>query len=83
MKEGPPIPNNGAKTEFELAIERQVGDTIESIREMPIDERRKLIEAKHGKPMRIVSHWPFIGRHEPPKLLSREAVDKLVDETLK
>jgi len=72
-----------AKTEFELAIERQVGDIIESIREMRINERRKLVKVKHGKPMKVVSHWPFIGRHRPPQLLSKEEVNKLVDEALK
>lgn len=72
-----------SKTEFETAIERAVGDTIESIRKMPIDKRRKLVEVKHGTSMRVVSRWPFIGRNEPPQLLSRQDVDRLVDEALK
>ena len=85
MKEGQPIPTQATegKTAFELAIEAQVRDTIESIRGMPIDERRKLVEAKHGSPMKVISHCPFIERNDPPQTLSREKVDKLVDEALK
>ena len=85
MKERQPIPTQATegKTAFELAIEAKVGDTIESIREMSVDERRKLVETKHGSPMKVVSYWPFIGRNEPPQTLSREEVDKLVDEALK
>lgn len=75
MKEG--------KTSFELAIEEEVGDTIESIREMPIDERRKRVEAKHGSPMKVVSYWPFIGREEPPQTLSRKEINRLVDRDLR
>ncbi len=85
MKEGQPIPTKVTeyKTAFELAIEAKVGDTIESIREMPIDERRKLVEAKHESPTKVVSHWQFIGGNEPPQTLSREEIDKLLDEALR
>ena len=50
------------KTDFERSLERATGETVESLRDTPIDERRRRLEKKFGKPMRFVSHWPFIGR---------------------
>lgn len=48
MVEGEPMSSQTPKSEFEPAVEHSVGNTVDTIREMPIDERRKLVEAKHG-----------------------------------
>jgi len=50
------------KTDFEMAVEKEVGESVEAIRQMPIDERRRRIENKFHQVMRIVSFFPFIGR---------------------
>jgi len=42
-------------TPFEQAIERKVGESVDSIRRTPIDERRRKIEWKFGKPMKILA----------------------------
>lgn len=48
--------------EFERALERATGEPLAALRDTPIDERRRKLEAKFRKPMRFISHWPFIGR---------------------
>jgi hypothetical protein len=75
----------GAKTAFERALEHATGETIESLRKMPIDERRRMIERKKGRRMRFTSRFPFIGRgtilHND--ILSREEVEERLDEALR
>ncbi|MEP7167581.1 MAG: hypothetical protein ABI758_06430 [Candidatus Woesebacteria bacterium] len=48
------------KTEFEQAIERQLGESIESIRKTPIDERRKMNERKYGFPTVSYLFFPLL-----------------------
>ncbi len=83
MKEGLPPPINPQQSQLARAIEQRTGESIESLQDTPIDVRRKLIETRHGKPMQVISLWPFIGRGEPPQLLSRAEINKLVDKALK
>ena len=71
-----------ANTEFEKAIERSTGETIKAIRNTPVDEMRRRVEAKTGSPMRIISYWPLIGRC-PVQTISGEEVNKLVDKAIK
>lgn len=71
------------KTTFEKALEEATGETIESLRNKHIDQRRKEIEAKSGKPMRVISRWPFIGRTQAPQILTSKEVNSTVDEALK
>ncbi|MGD0523070.1 MAG: hypothetical protein ABSA43_00710 [Candidatus Microgenomates bacterium] len=63
------------KTDFEKAIERATGESIESLRSTPIDERRRRIEQKFGKPMKVTS----IG----PSLVSHQQVEAELDKALR
>lgn len=47
---------------FERAVERATGERIDVVRCMPIDERRRMIQARTGKQTRFVSRFPLIGR---------------------
>lgn len=72
MKEGQqPIPSEA----FIKAIEAETGESVESLRDTPIDERRRRIEKKFGTPMEVVSN--------SPQIITREEVDKLVDQTIR
>ena len=73
------------KTEFEKSIENETGETIEAIREMPIDERRYKTEQKHGSPLKFTSHYPFIGRGNIlfDSLLSHQEIEKELDKALR
>ena len=51
-----------AKNDFERAIEKAVGESVDAIRTTPIDERRKKIENKYHNPMQFKSLFPVIGR---------------------
>lgn len=62
------------KTEFERTIESQVGESVESIRKKPL---------RRNKKVRVSTEWPFIGRKEPPQLLSHEEVEKILDQAIK
>lgn len=79
MKEGQqPTPPEA----FIKAIETDTGESVESIRNTPIDESRRRIEKKFGSPTRVVSYGPFVGRSGPSHLTTREEVNKLVDQAL-
>ena len=69
--------------DFLRTLEQQTGESIESLRNMPIDERRRMNEAKHGKPMQILSHFPLIGRAFYSTLVSHEQVEAELDEALR
>jgi hypothetical protein len=68
---------------FIKAVEAETGESVESLRSAPVDERRQQIEKRFGSPMKIVSHWPFIGRSQPSQMITRGEVDKLVDQAIK
>ena len=70
-------------TEFERAVEKSVGESVESIRQMPLDERRKKMEAT--RPLRFFSLFPFIGRGNVlrGRTLSRDKVEENLDEALR
>jgi hypothetical protein len=72
------------RSEFELAIEQKVGESIDQIRDMPIDERRRMNERKHGKTMLFVSLFNFIGRGNVlrDRTVSHEEVEAEVDKVL-
>jgi hypothetical protein len=74
------------KTRFEKAIEREVGDDIDTIAHMPIDERRRLVEQRHGgKRMTVVSKFPLIGRGNVlgDCLISHEEVEKELEKAIR
>ena len=51
-----------AKNAFERAVERATGESIDSLRRTPIDERRQTIEKAAGHPLKFKSRFPVIGR---------------------
>lgn len=60
---------------FEKTIEKVVGEPIEQIRKTTISERRRRIEAKFGKKMKIGDCSPV--------LISSEEINKDLDKILK
>lgn len=50
------------KSAFERALERKTGETLQQLRDTPIDVRRAKVQRKKGFITRVISHWPFIGR---------------------
>jgi len=72
------------KTNLERAIENQLGEPIDLIRQTPIDERRKIVEKKHGKRMQFRSYFPLVGRNVlHGKILTHEEVEASLDKALK
>ena len=47
---------------FEDAVEQATGMSIDVLRNTPIDEFRKAIEGKRGKPIQFFTEFPWIGR---------------------
>lgn len=72
------------KTELERAIEQKVGESIESIREMPIDERRRITEKKYGVTMIFRSLGKLVGRGNVlrDRTISRKEVEEALDKAL-
>lgn len=73
-----------ANTPFERAIEKMTGESVDSLREMPIDGWRQIIEDKHKKPMLFVSLFPLIGRGNVlgRRTLSRQEIEDKLDKVL-
>jgi hypothetical protein len=74
-----------AKTEFERAIERKTGESVESIRKMSIDDRRKMNEKKFHHVMEFVSMFDFIGRGNilRKNAISHGEVEKELEEAIR
>ena len=51
-----------ATSRFEEDVERAMGETIGSIRDMPLSERQRKLEETTGKPLEVVTYHPLIGR---------------------
>lgn len=49
-------------TLFEQAIETAMGESIENLRQIPIDERRARMENASGRTLFFRTRFPFIGR---------------------
>ena len=47
---------------FFQIIEDYVGLSIDQIRGLSVDEQRNRCEDRVGKPLKFISHFPFIGR---------------------
>lgn len=67
------------------AIEKATGETVQQLRNTPIDERRNAIEKKHRKPMSFYTAFPFIGRGNVmgDKVISHADVEKLISKALR
>jgi hypothetical protein len=74
-----------ATSDFERAIEKATGESIDSLREMPIAERRHFVERRRGRRLRILPHWPFIGRGSVMHgdTATAEDVDASLDEAVR
>ena len=85
MTEGAPIPSQEEqpKSAFELAIEEKTGESLDSLRNTPIEVRRVKIEEKFGKPMTIFSEYPFIIVEENLPNLSHYEIENILDEALR
>lgn len=85
MTEGTPISSQQEqqKSALELAIEEKTGETLESLRNTPIDVRSQNIEKKIGKTMAIHSDYPFLISEENFPELSHDEMEKMLDEVLK
>lgn len=60
---------------LEKTVEKIIGEPIDKIRNTTISERRRLVEAKFGKKMKI-------GNGFEQTLLTSEDVNKLLDEAI-
>jgi hypothetical protein len=61
------------KKEFQKAIERRTGHTIEEIRNMSLEDMRKLHETEYGEPMQVIGTGLL-------RILSRQEIEKEVDK---
>lgn len=66
-------------------IERKTGKSIDQLQSETIGERRCEIEARQGKPMRLLQLFPFIGRGSVMGdfILSHQEVDRQLDRALR
>lgn len=72
-------------TELLRLIERKTGKSIDLLQSEPLSERRREVEAKHGKPIRLLRLFPFIGRGSVMGefLLSHKDVNKQLDRAIR
>ncbi len=69
---------------FEQTIEKATGQTVEHVRNTPIDELRQAAEAKRGGPLQFVSFFPWIGRGNVmrDRLVSHEEAEAAYDDSI-
>lgn len=69
---------------LERAIEASTGERVEVLRSRTLEETRLVAEKKHRRPMKFVSHFPFIGRGNVlrDRLVSHEQVEADLDAVL-
>ena len=72
------------KSTFEQTIERATGESIETLRTTPIEERRAKLEAARGKPMEFYSAFPVIGRGHVLRenFVTHESCERILDGIL-
>jgi hypothetical protein len=73
------------KTEFELAIEKELGESVEIIRSTPIDDQRRRAEKQYNQPTEFRSYFPVIGRGNVlrDRTSTHEEVEIELDKALK
>ncbi|MBC9867606.1 MAG: hypothetical protein F7O42_06935 [Opitutae bacterium] len=66
-------------------IEKKTGQTISEIRKEPLDAKRARVEKMKGKPLKIKSEFPWIGRGNVNSRNLKESrlIDEEVDSLLK
>jgi hypothetical protein len=69
---------------LERAVEASTGERVEVIRSRSLEETRRLAEKRQGRPLKFVSHFPFIGRGNVlrDRLVSHEQVEADLDAVL-
>ena len=67
------------------AVELLTGKTAYELRNTPINEQRRDIEARLGRPVRVMSHFPFIGRGNVmrDRVITREQIERDLDKILR
>jgi hypothetical protein len=72
-------------TILERAVEKITGKSAASLRLLTLEEWRSEIEARHGKRMRFVSRFPFIGRGNimRGKVVNHDQVEHYVDHAIR
>jgi hypothetical protein len=70
---------------FEEDVERLTGQKAENIRRQSLSEIRRGTEGRHGRTMRFISMFPFIGRGNVmrDRMVSHDRVEKMLDEALR
>jgi hypothetical protein len=71
--------------DFVKAVELATGEKLEVLQRTAPDERRRALEAKHGRPMQFRSWFPFIGRGNALRdcTLSHSEVEAALTEALR
>jgi len=70
-------------SDFEHAIERATGHSIEWLRSTPVDEQRRVFEREMGRRMTCVRRFPLIGRSSLPNVITHEEVEALLNWALR
>ncbi len=73
-----------ALKEFQAAVERMTGRSIDYLCDTPLDELRRDEEKRRGRPLNFVTAWPWAGRGNVLKdcLRSREDVEAAFDDAI-
>ena len=62
------------REEFERALEKATGKSIEYLRDTPIDEQRREVEARLGKRLAFASSYIPLVSHEAAEAAYRDSV---------
>jgi len=70
---------------LERAVEAATNESIDSLRRVPIDERRNRVERITGRTLAFISRFPFIGRGNVmrDRLVSHSAAETSLTEALR
>ena len=73
--------------QFDRALEEATGQSLEEVRRTPLDRLREIAQSKLGRPLKIVSAFPLIGRgsvmsncvvnHEDAEAACDDAIQRL------
>ncbi|MDD4889159.1 MAG: hypothetical protein PHU85_04460 [Phycisphaerae bacterium] len=70
---------------LEKAVERATGESAETLRNTPVDDRRRQIERTNGVRLRFTSKFPFIGRGNVlrDRIVDHAFVERALKEALR
>lgn len=71
------------KSKFETVIARLAGESIETLRSVPMDERQLAVEARHGARLKITSKYCSVrGSVLHDRLIDSAQLEEIVDQAL-